>query len=330
MQKLDILNLLNRSDKWYLGGGNRLIWAPPFPEFLDYPGFWDRAQYYNFEFGPLFTWTILNAEGQEIPLKFISREWNPACLLQIYQRGHVNQRGNDLSIIERKAIVPENIAVSFVQLRNQAKHRLKLHFIVWTIQESWPSQKKSWLTDIAFNEGKITFTTHLKPPLQFRAIIGINQKVASYSINLSEGTTLLPRWSLTPFYESFSGNRLPDEIKLRGVNEDGLIFMALHTEILLQPNSEKSLVIGFATAPIAGQIDKFVKTLTKVENPIKSSEKSWNDYFDQVPRFKCSDDYFMRYYWYRWYGLHLNTIKVNEGNYTSPFVCEGIGNFRAP
>ena len=78
MNKNNILHLLSREDKWYLGGGNRLLWAPPFPLHLDTPGFWDEAHYYNYELKPLFTWSVLDADGREIRLRFLRRRWDPS------------------------------------------------------------------------------------------------------------------------------------------------------------------------------------------------------------------------------------------------------------
>jgi len=43
MAKLNILKLLSRSDKWYLGCGGPLVWTPPFPIWLDRLGFWDST-----------------------------------------------------------------------------------------------------------------------------------------------------------------------------------------------------------------------------------------------------------------------------------------------
>lgn len=44
MKTLDLIRLFSRTDKWCLGGGNRLLWVSPFPVFLDYPGFWDNYE----------------------------------------------------------------------------------------------------------------------------------------------------------------------------------------------------------------------------------------------------------------------------------------------
>ena len=65
--------LLIRSDKWYLGGGDRLLWAPPFPVWLEHPGLWDEAHYFNHSIFPCFTWTLLDGRGRQYPLRRMSK-----------------------------------------------------------------------------------------------------------------------------------------------------------------------------------------------------------------------------------------------------------------
>jgi len=45
MPLIDPIELLHRQDKWYLGNGGMLIYAPPFPQWLATPGFWDECHY---------------------------------------------------------------------------------------------------------------------------------------------------------------------------------------------------------------------------------------------------------------------------------------------
>ena len=40
---IDPFTLLAREDKWYLSNGEGVLFAPPFPVWLDAPGFWDEA-----------------------------------------------------------------------------------------------------------------------------------------------------------------------------------------------------------------------------------------------------------------------------------------------
>ena len=81
---LDLLDALTRQDKWYLGCGGPLLWAPPFPQHLDRPGFWDRAHYFGFALAPLFAVALLDEEQREIPLRLGTREWRPDRLAQRY------------------------------------------------------------------------------------------------------------------------------------------------------------------------------------------------------------------------------------------------------
>ena len=65
---MDPLRLLARPDKWYLGAGDGLVWAPPFPAWLDTPGFWDDAHLFQYAIGPLFAvafvfWTYYPRES---------------------------------------------------------------------------------------------------------------------------------------------------------------------------------------------------------------------------------------------------------------------------
>ncbi|HES58074.1 MAG TPA: hypothetical protein ENO21_01445, partial [Firmicutes bacterium] len=45
MPLIDPIELLAREDKWYLGNGGLLVYAPPFPKYLRSPGFWDECHF---------------------------------------------------------------------------------------------------------------------------------------------------------------------------------------------------------------------------------------------------------------------------------------------
>ncbi|KAA0231297.1 hypothetical protein EDS67_03065 [candidate division KSB1 bacterium] len=334
MKKFDPIADLSRRDKWYLSG-NRLQWAPPFPQYLDYPGFWDEASYFNYEFAPLFTWALLDEDGREIPLEFRSRKWRPDFLQQKYNAVSRQRRRKDeqLRLVEQKTILANDVASCLVRLRNRSSKKLRLHFVVWTVQQSFPVKQTSWLSEITFDGETITFVKNLKPAdrpqLRIAVSLGMNQAVTSHAISLSQRSALQPHWRFTPFYETFVAGKLPDTVKISSIDNEGLLYFALHTEINLKPQGEKSVVVGLAIAPQTAPPKILPETLQK-SHPIKANRESWRSYLSQVPQFQCSDEYFTRYYWYRWYGLRLNTISVQEGNYQHPFVCEGIEYFRAP
>jgi len=323
------LRALSRTDKWYLGGGNRLLWAPEFPLFLDRPGFWDRAHYYNVPLEPLFTWTLLDEQGNELPLRSAGRRWNPAVLVQEFA---TLQAGSGISVEETKSLLPNDVLVSALRVRNKGSKKRKLHLILWTAQESHPGQKTTWLSDVSA-KGTISFTRHIKSPqrpeMEIACSLGISRKVRSFDVQLSEGRLSEPRWELTPFPEQFRAS-LPGGTKQIGADHDGIVYAALHIALTVKGRKEETVIGAFSAAPSPVTAEQSLLLILRQRDHRRLSELSWNDHFDFVPTFECSDEFLERYYSYRWYGLRLNTMYGGEGNYQYPFVCEGIGYFRAP
>ena len=323
---MNVLSELTRDDKWYLGGGGRLLWAPPFPRFLDRPGFWDQAHYFNYAFGPLFTWCLLDANDTELPLRFQGRTWNPAYLSQRY----TTEAPAALEILERKAVAFGDTAASEVTLENRTAGEQALHFVAWTVQ-TCPPNGPEWLSDLRVDD-RIAFVKHLRPPgcppLEFAAVLSLEPSADSLALKLSEGRERLPEWRFTPFYESFADG-LPEETELDATEPEGLLFLALHRRLVLAPGERQSVRVRFAVAPTLEAVATSTSEPER-QQPVRSSLRHWRRYFAGLPRFECSDPYFTRAYWYRWYGLRLNTVAVQEGRYRHPFVCEGIDYFRAP
>jgi len=329
LKKKDILKLLSRTDKWYLGGGGRLLWAPQFPRFLDQPGFWDTAHYYNFGMQPLFTWTLLDDHGRQIRLQSKGRTWTPAELKQRFA-SRVNK---DISIEETKVVLPNSVAASQIALKSRSRKAITLHLVAWTAQETNPSVQTTWVSGTGFKRDRLCFEKHVRGPqhtdFSCSVVLGINRTGRSHALNLSEGILPPPDWSTTPFSESFRGGRLPGESRLSGVTDDGVIFGAIHTRVTIKPGSTESLTVAMAFDSGPREASQ---SLTGVlgSDAAALSRMTWREYFGTLPYFQCSDEHLTRYYWYRWYGLRLNTVWNGEGNYNYPFVCEGIGYFRAP
>jgi hypothetical protein len=324
----DILKLLQRSDKHYIGGGNRLLWAPPFPLFADVPGFWDEAHFYNFELRPLFTWTLLEENGREIPLRFISRRWDPSALVQTYAGS--SPRGA-LTVREYRSIAAPDVATSEVTVEFRGKGKLTIHFVAWTAQET---RGAGGATEAGFRDDAFTFSRHAATPaspgVKLGLLFGLRGKTASHVLQLSEGTLPPPRWSLSPMYEKFSAGRLPGTLQGTGIDDSGVLFMALHQKLEPAPGKPARAAAGLAVSLSIEDSRANFRKAAEEAAPSISGAAAWNEYFADVPTFHCTDDKITRYYWYRWYGLRLNTIGGGEGNYPRPVVCEGPAGFRAP
>jgi hypothetical protein len=190
------------------------------------------------------------------------------------------------------------------------------------------------VTDVQSIRGRIAFTKHIwkpdRPEAEISSVLGIEGIPASFSINLSEGSMARPDWQLTPFHEKFKRGRLPNETKLSGVTNDGVIHAALHVPMTIQPGKKQRMTLAMALGSSYEDASQNIGIALKSGPVEQLSTALWQEYFSKVPYFECSDEYLTRYYWYRWYGLRLNTIQASEGNYSHPFVCEGIDYFRAP
>jgi hypothetical protein len=327
----NILSLLQRSDKHALGGSNRLIWAPPFPVFLGAPGLWDPAHYFNFEFGPLFTWTLLDGDAHEIPLQSGVRTWDPAVFTQTFT---ASVPGGRLTAIESKSILQDDVVTCEVVLRVRGPRKFHLHFVAWTAQEHSASQGASQISDALFRDGTLCFSRQLKSqetsPVSIGAAFALSPETRSYAMQMCEGSIPLPQWNLTPFAEKFKGGQLPEPHGTIDSANSGTVCLALHREATISAGKEETFAIVLALSPTVEGSRRQCNATLKLSSPITFSTVSWNEYFLGMPQFSCSDAYLHRSYWYHWYALRDHTIEAKEGNYQQPVVCSGTGQSRMP
>ncbi len=342
----DPIELLARDDKWFLGCGDGIIFAPPFPTWLDAPGFWDEGTVYQYQVGPLYTVTWLDDDGRELPLKVRSRRWTPAELTVEYDLG----RG--IAAREVRSVHPRGIFASEWTVTGAGADAL--HAIAWTVQDT----RSLELSATSF-DGSLGFTRRVtdrrEVPLDLRCELAVPGDATSWSAMLSERSALQPHWRFTPFGEQWLGDRLPSTVRLEGITTDGFLYAAVHARVAA-PLAERQVAFAMRVVPrddqlrggraatpfgvaairhAGGPTPTSVAVISTARPPAplslaRATRRRWRDLFASVPHFSCSDPYLERYYWYRWYGLFLNSIQGEVGNYRWPTVCEGIGFFHMP
>ena len=322
----DVLDFLRRSDKWYLGGGRRLLWTPPYPEWLDVTGFWDEAHYYQYRLPQAFTITFLDEEAKEIPYHFVGRTWRPDVLQQVYS----TQEG--LTIREWKSLHPRDVLTSTLRVRNDSSKPRRLRAVGWSVREHRPSAGEQYVDAVQVNGGHVTFRLHTQhrnlPKTAFACALGCSRPAASHGVHFSQGAAMQPRWRHTPFFESIDEGVLADREPPRSASEDGLVYMGLLADLDVPPGGEAEVTFGFAATPGAGEARDNLSVA--LAGGTTAATETWRDYFDQLPSFACSDPHLTKYYYYRWYGLRLFTYPGGEGNYRYPAVAEGLSYFRVP
>ncbi|HLG74260.1 MAG TPA: hypothetical protein VK009_27885 [Chloroflexota bacterium] len=317
---MDPLEELRRPDKWYLGGGRALIWAPPFPSYLDWPGYWDEAQYFDHVVERPFTVALLDEQCQAIDLRPLSRDWRPSELTTAWMAG-------DLLVSERKCVLPQDVLVAELSIWNPTGQAAVIHPVAYTVQRSTPSRGDHVVSEVSFEGGALHYTKRQVvtlrgrelPVFSYRVTLGADQSPESHAAHLSEANSLRPDWRLTPFYERTAAGSLGGGIQLGGWNTDGVVYLGLQYTLRIEPESRARLVFGCGVANELGQL---------LLQPIEVSQQAWREYFEGAPALEAADPYLQRYWTYRWYGLRLNSISHPGGLAQHPFVAEGIGMFR--
>lgn len=187
---MDPIEALARADKWYLGSGDGIIFAPPFPTWLDAPGFWDDAQIYQYAIGPLFTVTILDHDGRELPLVARGRRWTPADLTVEYDLP------GGLTATEIRSVQPGGIFASEWSVR--APRPVSLHAVAWTAQDTAAIELRTVGWDGALKWIR-TASDRREVPFRARMELAAVGEATSWSATLSERSALQPHWRFAPF-----------------------------------------------------------------------------------------------------------------------------------
>ncbi|MDO8665673.1 MAG: hypothetical protein Q7J79_03615, partial [Gemmatimonadales bacterium] len=297
----DTLDLLARSDKWYLSAGEGLIWAPPFPAWLDAPGFWDEAHLFEFPLAPLMTIALMDETGREIALQPGTRRWTPAALEAPYSTSV------GIEAMEARMVLPGFVLGSEWQLVNLGVVPMRIHAVAWTTA---PGDEVAE-GDVAWTGFELTWPRRLEDGrghvLPARLQLALARGTDSWGAVRSEPTTDHPHFRLTPFWDRWDPTRggLADKAELAGISASGLVYLGVHRAIEIPAGGAVRLAVALRIEP---ELDD-CGTRAEASPPRKASsfaaasKSSWEEYFEGVPRFRCSDPYFERYWAYRWYGL---------------------------
>jgi hypothetical protein len=321
---LDPIEHLARDDKWYLGGGDGTLYAPTYPAWLDTPGYWDEATVYQYGFAPLFTVTVLDEAGREIPARATSRRWTPADLTVTYRLE------SGITATEVRTVHPGGVFVS--EWRFAAFEPARVHLVAWTAQDgaSVPMGEASW------TNGAVCFPRVLsdrrQQPLRVRAELACVGQAASWAASRSEKSAPQPYWRYTPFVEQWRAGGLPRLVRDEGISLDGLFYAAVHrTMDIGYRGSSAVFAMRIVADDPALPVPDSPRSVRPTHGTIAgASRRRWHAWFERVPQLRCSDPYLETYYYYRWYGLHLNTTAAGHGNHRWPSMCEGIGFFHQP
>jgi hypothetical protein len=302
--------MLARPDKWYLGAGDGLIWAPPFPVWLDVPGFWDEAHLFQYPIAPLFTLGFVT-DGVALPAQCRARQWTPAALTLDYELGDVRAR--------ETRTAPGGAFRSEWEVRNPTRGACALDVVVWVALDA--QTVPAIRVAAGALECRRLVTDHHGHRASVAAVLSLGA-AQSHAVYRSQRSALLPRFELTPFWDRWSrSGRLANEIRADDSPDAATMFLGLQRRVRVPARG---------TARFSAQIGLRLDTAERAAAKPRVSASA-HRFFALVPGFRCSDPYLESHWWHRWYGLRLNGLAAGGApNYRHPGVCEGIGYFHVP
>ncbi len=349
----DVFALLERTDKWFLGSGSVAQYAPPFPKWLDTPGFWDETYCADIKLERLFCLLFADKAGKPLTLRRATRRWTPDCLTQIYTLEGIP----GVRVQEERIVTGNDTFASRITLTNTTPNPIALNILLWSLQSQSdlsPNSNGSTIAEIVHEADTIHFahrvhsaaagdtpaevhgwgerdTPHAdtNSPHDVFVALGASRMPDSWTINLAELTDTSPLWNLSVASEKFHNGVLSQENTANaGWNSNGHVHLMLHYGFETPANAAETITFG---ASVGFERDKVVAALRSdlIGNVAAQSRKEWTKFFQSVPYFECDDPYIERAYWYRWYGLHLNTVRAHTGNLPHPCIFEGIAGFRS-
>ena len=193
---------LARDDKWFLGGLDGVVWAPPFPRWLHRPGFWDPVHVLQHEVGPGFSVALVGPDGRDNPLRratrgpggreLAPRGWQPGRLDATWS----DER--DVLVDERRQVLPGGILESSWRVPREFEGFL----VGFTAQ---PADATEGLGHTAAGVGWTrTVSDRRGQDLVLRMELASSVSPAWRSIVVSEGHGA-PEWPHSPFAEDRVG-----------------------------------------------------------------------------------------------------------------------------
>jgi mannosylglycerate hydrolase MGH1-like protein len=309
----DALRLLARPDKWYLGAGDGLIWAPPFPRWLDTPGFWDEAHLFQYAIAPGFTVSFV-VDDVPLPARCRQRHWSPAALTLDHALGSLRARET------RSA--PGGALATRWDVRNPGARPVALNVVAWTAVDG----EDLAADGVTVRRGALSFVRGVVDRQNHRAVVrsvlALTPPAQSFAGYRSQGNVaaLPPRFAVTPFWDRYQpSGRLHRELHLGGIDSRGVVFLGVQRRFRIAGRGSVSFEAALTLALEGGSPTS------------RRSTGDWGRFFAGVPQFHCSDPYLAHQWWYRWYGLRLHGIAAGAApSYRYPTVCEGIHYFHTP
>ena len=320
-----------RPDKWYLGGLDGVIYAPPFPRHLHRPGFWDPVHLLHYAVAPCFSVALLGDAGKQIPLLASpsrkptapggaedapSSRRSPEQFDPLWRPGTLTMhwyRPDDAVATEVRQVLPSGVLESAWTLPPESGD-----FLV-----AFTAQPAGSVSGVRASNGGVKWvrrvTDRAGRELAVEMEILASRAPAWRQVLPSEGGAT-PDWGLSPFAEG-GVDGIDGSLSSPPSDDIGWIWIAV--AFPLSMDDRNPLALRMQLSPrLARPVWPSADT--------SGGPTTWPSFFASFPTFSSGDPHLDRYFDYRIHGLGLNRIEGRWGNIRHPAIAEGPEYFHVP
>lgn len=220
MPLIEQLALLTRSDKWYLGNAGMLIYAPPFPQYLDTPGFWDECHYGDLAVPRLlgigFAWQGFTARkpvsGKRPHLKgpvellprLVAWNWRPDRIAATYRlsRREGPAEGREikgLTLHETRLLGPDDTLHCRLQFECDATApQGEMHIVAWTMRQKGSGERADVHGDFGWDGQALSYIQAVASRAHARGIVALPLRITLSADTSPDSVQITPRTPRTP------------------------------------------------------------------------------------------------------------------------------------
>ena len=306
---------MNQDQRFALGGGGYVLYAPDYPSFQLRPGFSDRVHLYNTAYQGLYHLSFLDG-GVPLSLKCTGVEFvNGAAVL-------THTDGKTLTVTEERLVTTDDRCVSNIKLEVTGKEEREISVVQWTTTDV---QGEAPLLEGDSFRVRRSLESPDQTPIPVEIIWSSPSSKGAKCLQAFHqvGGSDRPDFEETPWFDM--GPDFPTPRAKRAMTKPSPIvpearcYLGLFRTVTMKAGSK------FEERFEANVVFKGSGINYRPRRPDPKDENNYQALMSKAPKFQCESKEIERIVNHRFQMLHLLRIPNGVGNMIAPAVCAGTG-----
>ncbi|MCB9888246.1 MAG: hypothetical protein H6836_01630, partial [Planctomycetes bacterium] len=302
-----------QTQKFALGGGGYVLYAPDFPSSQTTPGFADEVHLYDIAFKPMFYLSFLD-NGVPLQLTCTKLEFGDGAAKLTFTDG------KGLTVTEERMVTTDDRCVSALKIESSSKEERSISVVQWTVidvQGEAPSlEGDSFRVRRSLNGADGTST-----PVEIIWSSPSSKGAKCLQGFHAEGGSELGDFRETPWYDL--GPEFVTPRAKRAMQKPSPILATARCYLGLYRTDTVKSGSKVEHRFEANVVFKGSGLNYRPRRPDPKDENGYLAHLSKTPKFQCESKEIERVVQHRFQLLHLLRIPNGVGNMTSPAVCVG-------